>query len=82
MRLTNLLNFAKTMVGGEESFAISKALKLLFQHFSTAFSACYYLTMLLLKRWKNIEKGNFYLNSKQGSLCPDLCLFRGAHSFL
>ena len=47
--------------GGEENSAIAETLKCLFQHFSAAFSAFCCLRVLLLKRWRKIEKGNFIL---------------------
>ena len=53
------------MVGSEEHFAILETLKRLFQQFSTVFSACCGLRMLLLRRRRKIEKDTFYPNSKQ-----------------
>lgn len=69
MRLSNLLKFACTVVGVKKVFCNFKSPK-------TSLSALFnsILCMLLfknafIKRWRNIDKGNFYSNPKLESLC-------------
>ena len=58
--MTNFLNLALIMVGNKENNAILEALKHLFQHFSSAFSAC------CLNSRRKIEKGLFILIQNRG----------------
>ena len=49
----------------KRTHTILEASKTSISAYFTAFSLCSCLRILLLKRWRNIEPGNFYPNSKQ-----------------